>query len=89
MPGRRSFLIGCGSMVAAPALARLALPLPEARPLQTARNDAQSSTALASATQPEDVVLRIDGWDTPNASGPAARGEVWIHINSSWRAAWR
>jgi hypothetical protein len=85
--GRRSFLIGCGGVVAAPAFAHLALPLKGRR--QSVAADSPASTALADAASPKDFVLRVDGWDTPDNSDPAAHGEVWIQINSSWRAAWR
>ena len=78
---RRSFLIGCSGMVAAPAFAHLALPLTGRR--------SPTSTAMADVASPQDLVLRIDGWHTPDASTPAACSEVWIQIDSSWRAAWR
>lgn len=77
MPDRRTFLITCGGVVAAPALAHLGLPLAGVRP------------AASQAAAPATLVLRIDGWDTPDASDPAAHSGVWVHINSSWRAAWR
>lgn len=89
MPGRRSFLIGCGGMAAAPAFAHLALPLTGRRPPQSAAADSPAPTALADVAGPEDFVLRIDGWDTPEDSNGAVHGEVWVHINSSWQAAWR
>src|SRR5262245_6516035 len=89
MLGRRSFLIGCGGMVAAPACAHLAPPLTGRHPPQSAAADSLASTALADVASPEDLVLRVDGWDTPEDSDPAAHSEVWIHINSSWQAAWR
>jgi hypothetical protein len=86
--GRRSFLIGCVGMVAAPAFAHLAPPLTGRRPPQSRAGNSPGST-LAAVASPESFVLRIDGWDTPAESGPARHGEVWIHINSSWRCAWR
>jgi hypothetical protein len=89
MVGRRSFLIGCGGMVAAPAFAHLALPLTGRRPPRSVAADSPASTGLADVARPEDLVLRIDGWDTPDDLDPAAHGEVWIRINSSWQAAWR
>ena len=88
MPGRRTFLIGCGSVVAAPALAAfatsLAGPTPRAPPRAT-----DTPAAAAGAVGPDDVALRIDGWHPFDPSDSAAQGEVWIHINSSWRAIWR
>jgi len=90
MPGRRTFLIGCGSIVAAPALAHLALPLTDAAPSPQPRAaNSPASAALAGAVRPEDVALRIDGWHPIDPSGSGAENEVWIRIDSSWRAAWR
>lgn len=87
MMGRRPFLIGCGGMAAAPAFAHLALPMTVTLQSQSQSTAADSSAAAAFADQ--DFALRIHGWDTPNDLNPAAHGEVWIQINSSWRASWR
>ncbi len=85
---RRAFLVGCGGAVAAPALANLGLPFAtDASPPWQLVDSAPSS--LTSAAIPQNLVLRIDGWDLPVASDAATSGEVWIHINSSWQATWR
>jgi len=34
---------------------------------------------------PPTLALRIDGWDSAGDSG----NDVWVQINSSWRATWR
>jgi hypothetical protein len=82
---RRSFLIGCSGVVAAPVFAHLALPTAATRELQGAADDASVSTALPAGASPQDTVLRIEGWDSAAESG----GDVWVQINSSWRANWR
>ena len=86
MPRRREFLIGCGCSVTAPAFAALGLPL-EAGPLPVA----QPSAALleAQSTEPETLVLRIDGWEPPASRGSPADDQMWVSVDSSWRAAWR
>ena len=80
---RRTFLITCGSAVAAPVFAQLALP-PTPRREWTA-GDMTVSTASATAPGPAKIALRIDGWVSPAGSEP----DVWVQINSSWRATWR
>ena len=75
---RRSFLIGCGGIVAAPVFAHLALPSPAAR-------DTPVSTAIGDVAGPQIAALRIAGWDDISDSGH----DAWVHINSSWRATWR
>jgi hypothetical protein len=75
MPDRRTFLITCAGALAAPALS---LPLFGATSTPIA-----PATAMAATT--EAPVLRIDGWDGAADSG----NDVWLQINSSWRAAWR
>jgi len=82
---RRSFLIGCSGIVAAPVLAQVALPMTATRKLQAAMDDASVSMAIPVAASPQKTVLRIDGWDTAADSA----NDVWVHINSSWRATWR
>lgn len=82
---RRSFLIGCGGIVAAPVLAHLALPATATRELQGPADDASVSAVLTAVGGPQDTVLRIDGWDSASDSG----NHVWVQINSSWRANWR
>lgn len=87
MPGRRSFLIGCGSMVALPAFGEIAQPLPS-------RNLPESIPPAVAFEQPEfngshDLAFRIDGWDSPFDSQPAQDGRPSIRISSSWQAAWR
>jgi hypothetical protein len=82
---RRSFLIGCGGIVAAPAFAHLALPAVSGGEMQLLRDDSSAATALPAIASPQDTVLRIAGWDTASDSG----NDVWVQINSSWRANWR
>ncbi len=77
MPGRRSFLIGCGCIVTAPALAKIGPPL--------AMGDLAPAGASAQAGM--DLVLRIEGWESPLDSQDDDRPR--IRINSSWQAAWR
>jgi len=80
MLGRRSFLISCGSLVAGLAPARRARADTQPAALPQPRREANETRALE---------LHILGWDTPFDSEPGARGQVWIGINRSWRAAWR
>lgn len=89
MPGRRAFLIGCGSMVAAPAFAHLMRPSAPSPALQPPRPDAETSTTPEGVAGAESPLLRIDGWETPGDAGSAASGEAWVRINSSWQASWR
>ena len=89
MIGRRPFLIGSAGMVAAPAIAYVAQPMTGALVPQSAAADLSAATALPALADPQGLALRVDGWDAPDDPNPAAHGEVWVHINSSWRAAWR
>ena len=73
MPDRRTFLITCGTMVAAPAFAHFGLPL------------AGSSLPAAVAPAAPKLVLGIDGWE----SSVDIESVVWVHVNSFWRANWR
>ena len=75
---RRSFLIGASGIVAAPVFARLTLGA-------TAACDAPLPTTIADIACTPNVALRIDGWD----SGASSGSDVWVQINSSWRATWR
>jgi hypothetical protein len=74
MPDRRTFLIACGGAMAVPAVAPFAL----------ARAEHVAPPALASVPLATPA-LRVDGWDSPSST----QGDVWVHINSSWRATWR
>lgn len=85
MNSRRTFLVGCGGIVAAPAFARLSLPAGGPRELQVTAAEASVSAPPYGASAPESVALRIHGWDSPADSG----SNVWVQINSSWRANWR
>lgn len=89
MLGRRSFFIACGRIVAMGAFAKACLVSANDRPQTMSPADPLPSQAPAVEPQPAGPVLRIEGWDVPAAGGPAAANEVWIRINSSWRAAWR
>jgi hypothetical protein len=82
---RRTFLIACSGVVAAPALAQLAVPPTTSGLPRSGGGGASVPTALPAAPGMQDVALRIDGWDAMPDSGP----DVWVHINSSWRATWR
>lgn len=82
---RRTFLIGCGSIVAAPFLAHVALPATAMGNPQGAADDAGASRGLPAAAGPQNPVLRIHGWDSTAHAG----NDVWVHINSSWHANWR
>ena len=79
MFGRRSFLIACGWIVAAPALAKRESPLAHPLPLQTLTEEARLGCP----------VLQIDGWDEPFDSEQSAGGQLWISVNQSWRTAWQ
>jgi len=89
MFARRSFLIGCGGMAAAPAIAQLKLPVAAGLSASLPAPVLPGPAAVSGVADPADWTLRIAGWDMPGSSGHAAPGEVWLHINSSWRAAWR
>jgi len=88
MLGRRPFLIGCGSLVAAPAVLAQLAPPATGIPPSVLPVGAALPAAADEAAAPQDLVLRIHGWDVPEASDRAARNEAWIHISASWRAAW-
>jgi hypothetical protein len=79
MQGRRSFLIGCGCIVAAPAFAEIGLPL--------AMGNLPPADASAQAGM--DLVLRIEGWELAFDSQNPADDRACIRINSSWQTAWR
>jgi hypothetical protein len=89
MLGRRAFLIGCGWVATAPALANAWSLLAPSSPRQVSLGDSLLQQALAGETQPAGTVLRIDGWERPFDHESSADGEVWISINQSWRSAWR
>ena len=84
MPDRRTFLISFGGMVAAPVFAQLALPSTATRGMQWTAGDVPISTTLVAVVSPAKVALRIDGWESPGSEA-----DVWVQINSSWRATWR
>lgn len=91
MPGRRSFLIGCGSLAVSPAIAYVALPVPAAVSPRLPLTDSVALTALTPVASAENPVLCIDGWDMLDETGSAAhRGAaVWVQISSSWKSVWR
>lgn len=76
MPNRRTFLIACGGLAAAPAFAHFGLPPADGGPGDLI------ATPAANTAMP---ALRIDGWD----SSADSDNDVWIQINSLWRATWR
>jgi len=85
MTDRRTFLISLSGVVAAPIVAQLSLPGSAQRQVQWTAGEARLSTASAAAASPAKIALRIDGWEAPGGS----ESEVWVQINSSWRATWR
>lgn len=89
MPGRRSFLIGCGCILTAPSLAEIGLPLATGNTPRSLPANSSAQAEMAGPTTPEDLVLRIDGWESPVDPEHPADGQAWIRINSSWKAAWR
>jgi hypothetical protein len=79
---RRSFLIGCGGLAAAPVFAGSGSPL----------SPAPQPPMLAAAALPvgaEIFTLRIAGWDMAGRPQPPADGEMWVQVSSTWQAAWR
>jgi hypothetical protein len=85
MPNRRTFLITCGSAVAAPVFAQLAPPPSARHRSQATEAVSPASAAQERAANPETIALRIDGWEATSNAGR----DVWVQINSSWRATWR
>ncbi len=73
MPDRRTFLITCAGVAVAPAFAHVGAQL------------AAAEQALPPVALPAASALRIAGWD----SAPDSGDDVWVHVNSSWRANWR
>jgi hypothetical protein len=88
MLGRRSFLITCGWIVTAPALAKEGLLSAPSSRARTELADPSPPKTLTE-TRLEGPVLQIEGWDTPFVSEQSAGSQVWISINQSWRSAWR
>jgi hypothetical protein len=86
MPGRRSFLIGCGSMAAVPAFGAIGHTSPSSLPECIASAAAAEQPELADA---HDLAFRIDGWEAPSGSESANDDRPSIRISSSWHAAWR
>jgi hypothetical protein len=88
MLGRRLFLIACGGIVGAPAVAKTWPLLATSNRPRTPPADPLPTQAPPDATQLEVPVLQIEGWDTHLSKEPA-RSQVWISISRSWRTAWR
>jgi len=82
MPDRRTFLITCTGIVAAPAFAHLGMLAAAA---DSQRPAVETHSAPCAMMETPGPILRIDGWD----SAADSRNDVWVQINSSWRAAWR
>jgi hypothetical protein len=82
---RRSFLIGSSGIVAAPVFAHLALPVAATHQPQATATPSPASNAYGRPAKHENTSLRIDGWE----GTPDAGSDVWVQINSSWRANWR
>ena len=85
MPDRRTFLISFSGVVAAPVFAQLTLPPMARREVQWTAGNMPASPASAAAAMPAQIALRIDGWEATSDAGT----DVWVQINSSWRATWR
>ena len=85
MIDRRAFLISLGGVVAAPVFAQLSLPGIAKREEHWLAGDMPVAAASVAAVRPSKVALRIDGWESPSDAGT----DVWVQINSSWRATWR
>jgi hypothetical protein len=82
MPDRRTFLITCTGIVAAPAFAHLGVLAAAA---DSPRAMVEAPGAPCAMVETHGPTLRIDGWDSAADSGD----DVWLQINSSWRATWR
>jgi hypothetical protein len=80
---RRSFLIGCSSLAAAPTFADSVAQYPAASDTPLA-----APAAPVSADAAERPALRIAGWDMAPARG-TADGGLWVQVNASWQVAWR
>lgn len=85
MPGRRSFLIGCGSFVAAPALGGAAQP---AAVCEMTEAVAPAVALEQPAIESSDLAFHIEGWHLPSDTQPDD-GKPTISVNSSWQATWR
>ena len=83
MPDRRTFLITCGGVVAAPALAQFGLPATGGT--TTWRGTPSGGLPACSPPTPLTLTLKIAGWEPQTDCA----SDVRVHINSSWRATWR
>ena len=82
---RRSFLAICGSIVTAGSFS-------EARSLLTEGGQVPSlpvNHEVELPALPEECVFRIAGWDSLENQESEADEDMWIHVSSSWRSAWR
>jgi hypothetical protein len=103
MMRRRTFILGAGSIVTAPALANLPSPSATARSHASLLPDPLPPQLPNGRTDMKGLVFKIDGWDRREdiaidgsaivladaATNDAAGEQVWISINRSWRTAWR
>lgn len=81
---RRTFLIGCGSVVAAPAFAGAGIV-----PSAVAGSAMLPIPAVPLASsETEAFPLRVAGWDLPDIA-TADPNALWVQVNSSWQVAWR
>jgi len=87
MPGRRSFLIACGSAVALPVIGGVASAM------ASRSEPAFTSPAFATESPVEggsaDVAFCIDGWDSLADSQADPDTRPTIRITASWHATWR
>ena len=88
MIGRRPFLIGSVGLAATPIFARPEWPTTATLGPKSAAGS-PAPAAWADSAEANDAVLRIHGWDAAEDPSGASHGQAWIHVNSSWRAAWR
>lgn len=87
MPGRRSFLIGCGSVVALPVIGGI-VPAMASRSVSEFTSPAVGTEPLVDGAS-ADVAFRIDGWDSLANAQAVPDARPTIRISSSWHATWR
>jgi hypothetical protein len=76
---RRKFLFTIGALAASPVFPNLLS--------STRRVPIESPLPAVVPDQPE-LVFKIYGWSVPGDVASNCH-EVWLHVNKSWRTAWR
>jgi hypothetical protein len=103
MMRRRTFILGAGFIVTAPALANLPSLSATARLHASLLPDPLPPRLPNGGTDMKGLVFKIYGWDrcddiaidgaTIASADPVthdpANQQMWININQSWRTAWR